>query len=82
MDAAQVSIKSSQIVTVTVKRYLDQTGTQPVGANGTLTATADTAGYTSAMTDKVPAKYFGVTVANAASASAVISLFGIGLTKL
>jgi hypothetical protein len=77
-SAIACSLKSTQVVTVTIQRYLDAAGLLPVGAPGTLTATANTAGYAS-LTAVMPALYYDVQIANAATATAIIKNIGIGL---
>ena len=77
--AAVAAILANRILTVTVQRYMDAAGLLPVGAAGTLTSTANTAGYTSALTTSVPAKYLKVTVANASGSTAIVSAFAIGI---
>lgn len=78
-NAAVAAILADKILTVTVQRYMDSTGLLPVGAAGTLTSTANTAGYTSALSINVPATYLKVTVANASGTTAIVSKFAIGL---
>ena len=78
-NAAVAAILADQILTVTLQRYMDSAGTLPVGATGTLTSTANTAGYTSALSINVPATYLKVTVANATGATAIVTAFAIGI---
>jgi hypothetical protein len=58
---------------------MDSEGLLPVGATGTLTSTANTAGYTSALSAGVPATHFKVTVANASGVTAYVKNFAIGM---
>lgn len=78
-NSAVVAILADKVLTVTVQRYVDAAGVLPVGAAGTLTSVANTAGYTSALSANVPATHFKVTVANASGATAVVSNFAIAL---
>jgi hypothetical protein len=78
-DSAVVAILADRILTVTVQRYMDSAGTLPVGATGALTSTANTAGYTSALSANVPATHIKVTVANTSGFTAIVSKFAIGL---
>lgn len=78
-NQAVAAILANQILTVTVQRYMNSAGTLPVGAAGTLTSTANTAGYTSTLSVGVPATHLKVTVANASGDTAIVSAFAIGL---
>jgi hypothetical protein len=78
-NAAVAAILANQILTVTVQRYMDSEGLLPVGAAGTLTSTANTAGYTSVLSVDVPATHLKVTVANGTTATAIVRKFAIGI---
>ncbi len=78
-NAAVAAILANQILTVTVQRYMDSEGLLPVGAAGTLTSTANAAGYTSVLSVDVPATHLKVTVANGTSNTAIVSKFAIGI---
>jgi len=79
LRAIVAALTSTHVVTVTVQRYLDSAGLTPVGAPGTLTATANVAGY-ALVNDNVPALYFDVQVANASGSLAVITNPGIAVS--
>ena len=70
------ALKASQSVTITVQRYLDQQCTIPVGAAGTATTTANTAGYVN-LTAVVPAMYADVQIVNASGNTAFLTNPGI-----
>jgi len=78
-NAAVAAILANKVLTVTVQRYMDSAGLLPVGAAGTLTSTANTAGYTSVLSVDVPATHMKVTVANASGTTAIVSAFAIGI---
>lgn len=80
-NSAVAAILANKILTVTVQRYMDSAGLLPVGAAGTLTSTANTAGYTSVLSINVPATYLNVTVANASGTTAIVSKFAIGVSS-
>ena len=80
-NSAVAAILANKVLTVTVQRYMDSAGTLPVGAAGTLTSTANTAGYTSVLSINVPATYLKVTVANASGTTAIVSNFAIGVSS-
>lgn len=78
-NQAVAAILADRVLTVTVQRYMNAAGTLPVGAAGTLTSVANTAGYTSTLSVGVPATHLKVTVANASGATALVGAFAIGL---
>ena len=77
--SAVAAILADRVLTVTVQRYMDSAGLLPVGAAGTLTSTANTAGYTSALSANVPATYLKVTAQNASGLTAIVRSFAIGI---
>ena len=77
-NAITVALTSSQVVTITVQRYLDPAGLIPVGAAGTQATTANTAAYV-ALTTVVPAAYFDVQVSNASGTTAIITNVGLAM---
>jgi hypothetical protein len=70
-----VALKSTQVVTITIQRYLDPLGQIPVGAAATQATTANTAGY-AATSAGIPALYWGFTIANASGSTATITNSG------
>jgi hypothetical protein len=74
-----VALTSSQVVTITVQRYLDAAGLIKAGAAGTVATTANVADSVSLVT-AVAAGYFKFTVANATASLAVITNAGVAIT--
>jgi hypothetical protein len=79
LRAIVAAFKSTQVVTITIQRYLDAAGLMPVGAAGTQALTANVSGY-AIVNDNVPALFFDVQVANASGSLAVISNPGIAVS--
>lgn len=73
-----VALKSTQVVTINVQRYLDSSGLIPVGAVVTQATTANTAAYASTSA-VVPALYWGFTISNASGSTAAITNAGAAM---
>ncbi len=72
---AAVALKSTEIVTITIQRYLDSAGLKPVGAAVTQATTANVAAYATTSV-VVPCLYWGFTVYNATGNTATITNAG------
>ncbi len=74
-----VALKSTQVVTINVQRFLDPNGLIPVGAVVTQATTANVASY-AATSAVVPALYWGFTIANASGSTATITNAGAAMS--
>ena len=75
-NAITIALTASQAVTVTVRRYLDQQCTIPVGATGTVVTTANSPAY-QAITAVIPAMWFDVRISNTSGTTANLTNPGI-----
>jgi hypothetical protein len=71
-NAILAGLLSSQIVTITIQRYIDPNGLYPVGAAGTQATTAAMFGSAN-VTAFLPAMFFDVQIVNAGMSQAVIT---------
>lgn len=79
--ATVVALHSSQVVTITVQRYLDAAGLIPVEAAASVATTANTAAYV-VSNAAAPAYYVGFTISNASGSTATITNPGVAALPL